>query len=80
LIYGDVLGKVINNYFDIPINKMVFSDEYWMSKPNLGIFKTHNISLDYHIGDNDITDGACEKLNIKYINIKNNYESLQTLM
>jgi len=78
MIYSDVLSIVVSDYFNIKKENMIFSDMVGISKPNLEIFKKHKIKLDYHIGDNHITDKACEKLNIKFIDI-NKHEDLQIL-
>lgn len=68
-IHGDVLGKIIWEEFHIPMCQCNFSDILGVSKPNEKMFN-FKIKPTMHVGDNPITDGACEKFGIKFINIK----------
>lgn len=69
MIPGRIMREYLKNTFDIPEQSMKFSDEVGVSKPNLAMFEAHKVKLDFHIGDNFITDGACKELGIKFINI-----------
>ena len=55
-------------YFHFPMCQCNFSDIVGVSKPNGKMF-TFKTNPKIHIGDNPITDGACEKYGIKFINI-----------
>lgn len=75
-IYGDVLNKIVYDYFGIIKSNCKFSDEVGVSKPNPKMFDFH-IKPTWHIGDNIITDGSCEQLGIKHyhINQKQNFQT-----
>lgn len=75
MIYSDVLKYIIQDCFSINVPRMFFSDVEGYSKPHKLIFRPF---LDYHIGDNHITDGACEEYGIKFLDINNN-EDIQIL-
>jgi putative hydrolase of the HAD superfamily len=78
MIYGDVLEKIVNNYFNISSYNTVFSDEIHVSKPHREIFSEILFGFDYHIGDNPITDGSCEKYGIKFLLLnEHNNENLK---
>jgi len=72
LVHSNVLSQFISESFWIPKENMVFSDQVNVTKPNLKIWKSHKTNFDYHIGDNIVTDGACENLNIKFLNTHKN--------
>jgi len=70
MIYSNVLGEAVQQYYDgFKSYNMVFSDEHNVSKPNPLIWLKHIDLIDLHIGDNVITDGACEKIGIKFQHI-----------
>jgi putative hydrolase of the HAD superfamily len=69
MIYGDKLHNPVYEFYNIPYHNMIFSDEVNVSKPNPLIWLKHNEPIDMHIGDNVVTDGACEKLGIKFKHI-----------
>lgn len=70
LIYGDVLSKVIFDNFGIIKKNCNFSDEVSVSKPRKEMFN-FEIKPTWHIGDNEITDGASENYGIKHYHINN---------
>jgi putative hydrolase of the HAD superfamily len=69
-IYGDTLGKVIWDTFEIPMKNCNFSDIVGVSKPNASMFN-FKVKPEFHVGDNVITDGACKEVNINFINVNN---------
>lgn len=68
MIHGDALGRVLNKMYGVPFENMRFSDQVGVSKPNSLMFN-HSVKPDIHVGDNDITDGACEDVGIKFMHI-----------
>lgn len=78
LIYGDVMSTFIEEYFGIPRERMIFSDDINWSKPNPKIFQAHNVDLNYHIGDNIVTDGACENIGIRFVHIDNHNNFIES--
>lgn len=71
LIYGDVLQKIVNKEFGrVHCN---FSDKIGYSKPHPEMFRFVGLKADqpmFHVGDNPRTDGACEKVGIKFIPVE----------
>jgi putative hydrolase of the HAD superfamily len=70
-IHSNILHQIIFNEFYIPKSNCNYSDILGVSKPNEDMFK-FRFKPTYHIGDNIITDGSCEKYNIKFLNINEN--------
>lgn len=80
LVYGDILSQIVYNNFGLSPKNMIFSDKVNVSKPSVKIFLSHGVKLDYHLGDNLITDGSCEKIGINFMYLdKNNNENLSIL-
>lgn len=68
LIYGDILQKIIQDYFGIAAENCHFSDVLGISKPNPKMF-LFPIQTQFHLGDNPITDGACINAGIAFYHI-----------
>lgn len=66
LTEGQTLQKFIWDRLEIPPINCKFSDEVDATKPDVDMFFKE---VDYHIGDNEITDGACTKLGIKFFQV-----------
>lgn len=77
-IYGDVLKEFIYSNFGIIKMNCKFSDEVGCSKPAKEMFN-FPIKPIWHIGDNLITDGACENYGIKHYHI-NQEQTFQTFL
>lgn len=67
-IHGEILSKVIFNLFGIVKSNCKFSDEVGLSKPSEAMF-TFPHKPNFHVGDNPVTDGACELYGIEFINV-----------
>ena len=66
LIHGDILYQYIWNELEIPKHMCKFSDQLGIAKPNKSMF----FDTDWHIGDNEITDGGCQNYGIKFYHTK----------
>jgi FMN phosphatase YigB (HAD superfamily) len=73
LTSGKYLSKVIYNHFGIVKSNCNLSDKVGHAKPNFRMFK-FPIKPEYHVGDNVRTDGACQSLGIKYIQVSTKLE------
>ncbi len=62
----------VDKYFKI----MTFSDEKGFSKPTQRIFSETCYNLNFHCGDNPITDGACEEIGIQFYQINSNEQTI----
>lgn len=78
LIYGDVLSKIIFDNFGIIRKNCNFSNEIGVSKPRKEMFE-FPIKPTWHIGDNELTDGASENFGIKHYHI-NNEQNFKTFL
>ncbi len=75
LVYSDVLKRCLCNAlngYNLFFN-MKFSDVTGYSKPHKEMFFA---DAKYHVGDNVLTDGACEQYGIKFIKINTSKKSL----
>lgn len=75
MIYSNPLKYIVQDVAFVNTSNMIFSDMVGYSKPSKLIFRD---DLDYHVGDNHITDGISDEYGIKFLDINNN-EDIQIL-
>lgn len=78
LIYGNAIRNVLRQHNILQHfspEHIRFSDEMGCSKPNKNMFLNYAMA---HIGDNPVTDGACHKYGIEFIQI-NETNNLQRI-
>lgn len=79
ILISDVpLDKVVSQYPFFENTIRYFSNK-WYPKPNLRAFQLPYGLPNIHVGDNPVTDGACQELGIKFVHVTEEKDLLKVL-